>query len=203
MTLHWEAVPSPLQALLRQLMELEVLNPFALAGRTALALRFGHRQSIDLDLFTTDNFSAEEITDELVARIGFGHAAVTTNSISGSVDGIKIDLLAHRYGAISPVEVIKGVRLHSIADNAAMKLNAMANRGSKKDFWDIRELLAHFTKNQLLGFFAQKYPHASVWGVEKSPVYFEDAEGDPDPVDLRQRSWSEIKQAILSAVQMS
>lgn len=200
MTLHWEAVPPPLQTLLRQLMDLEVLNPFALAGGTALALRFGHRQSIDLDLFTTDNFRADEITDELVAQIGFGHAAVTTNSISGSVDGIKIDLLAHRYGTISPVEVIDGVRLHSIADNAAMKLNAMANRGSKKDFWDIRELLEHFTKNKLLGFFAQKYPHASVWGVEKSLVYFEDAEGDPDPVDLSQRSWPEIKQAIIAAV---
>lgn len=202
MKLHWEAVPRPLQALLLQLMELKVLAPFSLAGGTALALRFGHRQSIDLDLFTDQNFSAEQIAQELVGAIGLGDTAVTTNTISGFVDGIKIDLLAHRYAEIAPRENLEGVRLYALADNAAMKLNAIANRGSKKDFWDLRELLDQFTKNQLLEFFAAKYPSASLWAVEKSLGYFEDAESDPDPIDLRGRDWPEVKTCIQAALKM-
>ncbi len=100
-------------------------------------------------------------------------------------------------------EAVAGTRLYSLADNAAMKLNAISNRGSKKDFWDLRELLEHFTKEQLLNFFAQKYPTRSLWAVEKSLIYFEDAESDPYPIDLRNRDRAEVKRGILAAARMS
>ena len=84
-------------------------------------------------------------------------------------------------------------------DCAAMKLNAIANRGCKKDFWDCAELLRTFSRDELLGFCAGKYANDSLWNVEKSLVYFDDAEGEPDPRDLRGQTWEDIKQIIRQA----
>lgn len=78
-------------------------------------------------------------------------------------------------------------------DIAAIKLNAITNRGCKKDFWDLRELSEHFTRAQLLEFYERKYPQANLWAVEKSLSYFDDAESDPDPICLRAYSWKQIK----------
>ena len=45
--------------LLKELMTLDELKQFALVGGTILSLRFGHRLSIDLDLFTNQPFDSE------------------------------------------------------------------------------------------------------------------------------------------------
>jgi hypothetical protein len=81
-------------------------------------------------------------------------------------------------------------------DIAAMKLNAIANRGRKKDFWDYALLLKHFDRESLLGFFQKKYPNSSRWNLEKSLCYFEDAEREPDPMDLSGQTWEQVKTAI-------
>ena len=150
-----------------------------------------------------DPFPSMQLAEKLGREIKLENAEIAANAISGFGVGIKVDLIAHRYDQVAPIETVGGTQLYSLADNAAMKLNAISNRGSKKDFWDLRELLDHFTKEQLLNFFAQKYSTGSLWAVEKSLVYFEDAESDPDPIDLRNRDWAEVKRGILAAARMS
>lgn len=196
MSLRVQAVSPHLWRVLQRLMSLSPLQPFYLVGGTALALRYGHRMSEDIDLFTHGSFDAVELSDFLVGECGLTEFSVEANTILGVIDGIKVDCIAHQYPLLAEVETAEDVRLLAVEDIAAMKLNAITNRGSKKDFWDVYELMQHFSRETLLGFFEQKYPQASCWGLEKSLVYFEDAELEPDPVCLKGRKWEEVKAAI-------
>lgn len=81
-----------------------------------------------------------------------------------------------------------------------MKLNAIANRGSKKDFFDLAELLGHFTIHQMIGFFTVKYPSTDSFAVIRSLAWFEDAELEPDPIPLAELTWSHVKSVVLETV---
>ena len=59
--LHTSAVEPGTLALLKQLQSFPELKKFALAGGTALALQYGHRKSIDLDLFSTEAFDRQQL----------------------------------------------------------------------------------------------------------------------------------------------
>jgi predicted nucleotidyltransferase component of viral defense system len=203
MNLHTESVSPALLDLLHKLMKDKRLNPFALAGGTALALRFGHRTSIDLDLFTVTAFDSQEAADLLKTFYGMTESETATNTVRGIIDGIKIDLIAHRYSLLSPFVETEGIRMFSCEDIAAMKLNAITNRGCKKDFWDYAELLTVYSRDDMLSFFSRKYANDSLWNVEKSLTYFDDAEVDPDPRDLRGQSWEMIKQTVLASARLS
>jgi hypothetical protein len=87
-----------------------------------------------------------------------------------------------------------------LPDLVAMKLNAIANRGSKKDFFDFAELLDHYPIQQMLGFFSKKYPSTDPFTVIRSLAWFEDAEQEPDPVALAGLTWKEAKARARDAV---
>jgi hypothetical protein len=194
--IHLEAVSKNLLRLLRRLMDDAALQSFSLVGGTALALRFGHRESMDLDLFTDRSFDAPRLAEHLIATCDLQESETSENTVRGVIGGIKTDFLAHRYPLLGEVEILDGIRMFSLPDLAAMKLNAIANRGSKKDFWDYCELLDHFTRDQMLSFCERKYRGDSVWNVQKSLSFFDDADLEPDPRDLRGRSWDSVKRTI-------
>lgn len=199
MKLHTETVSSGLLELLRKLMREELLQPFALAGGTALALRFGHRTSIDIDLFTGTAFDAQGTAELLKTSYGMNEAETAENTVRGVIAGIKTDFIAHRYPLLRPFDETDGIRMFSCEDIAAMKLNAITNRGCKKDFWDYAELLQIYSRDEMLSFYAGKYAHDSLWNIEKSLAYFDDAEGEPDPRDLRGLNWEEVKRIVLAS----
>jgi predicted nucleotidyltransferase component of viral defense system len=196
MSLQQKAVSPDLWSLLIRLMSFQSLQDFYLAGGTALALRYGHRVSVDIDLFTDKPFDAVKLSEALVHEYDLSGLSVEENTILGVIEGIKFDCMAHQYPCIGGVECIEGVRMLAVEDIAAMKLNAIANRGSQKDFWDLYELMQHYSREQLLSFFARKYPEASIWTLEKSISYFEDADLEPTPKCLKARHWAEIKSEI-------
>lgn len=183
--------------LLNRLIVEEALSDFFLVGGTALALRYGHRVSVDIDLFSNAAFDAPRLAELLTQKLQLAEAIVEENAVLGVIDGIKCDFIAHQYSMVVGVENFDGVRLLAVEDIAAMKLNAISNRGSKKDFWDLYELMQHFSRAQLLSFYEIKYPNSSLWSVEKSLSYFEDAEADPNPSCLKERTWEHIKSAIV------
>jgi len=159
------------------------LAGFALGGGTSLALRTGHRLSVDLYFFTEEEFQPEG----LPGRLGLDGAtvlSVSRNSLTMEAAGVKLDLLRHSYKRLRPYEEIDGVRLVSLPDLAAMKLNAIANRGSKKDFYDMVELLGRYSLPEMLGFFAMKYPGTDPFTVIRSLAWFDDADAEPDPISL-------------------
>lgn len=197
--LRFDAIPEPVRILLVSLAPQPALRDFALGGGTSLALRFGHRLSVDLDFFTTQEFSPET----LIASLDISPYTITgraANSLTIDAAGVKLDLLRHAYSLLEPVESIDGISLISLPDLAAMKLNAIANRGSKKDFYDLAELLKRFTIRQMIGFFTEKYPATDPFTVIRSLAWFEDAELEPDPLPLNSVTWKEVKALACAAV---
>lgn len=197
--LRFDAVPESVKALLLRLAPHAALQDFALGGGTSLALRFGHRLSVDLDFFTVREFAPDELFGslELDGATVIGRA---TNSLTVDAGGVKLDLLRHAYRLLEPPERIEGIALVSLPDLAGMKLNAIANRGSKKDFFDLAELLAHFTIQRMIGFFSEKYPSTDPFTVIRSLAWFEDAEMEPDPISLAGLTWDEVKARASEAV---
>ncbi len=198
--LHLDAVPQPVAALFERLSSCDALKPFALGGGTSLALRFGHRLSVDLDYFTPNEFQPQILADALELNEST-ILSLSTNTLSLVFQGVKIDLLRHAYPEVAPIDKIAGHRLISIPDLAAMKLNAIANRGSKKDFYDLSELLQHHTLNEMLHFFSAKYQNTDPFAVIRSLAWFEDADQEPDPIPLSGQTWVKIKNHITETLQ--
>lgn len=96
--------------------------------------------------------------------------------------------------------VENGVVLASPKDIAALKINAIEGRGSKKDFIDVYMLLQHFSLNDILGYYALKYPNHSILMALKSLLYFEDAEPQIMPKMFISTPWDKMKKAIVKAV---
>jgi hypothetical protein len=74
-----------------------------------------------------------------------------------------------------------------------MKLSAIANRGSKKDFFDLCFLLEHYSLADLMRFFKEKFSQEPPFYLLKAITYFEDAEDEFDPEMLIDLSWEEAK----------
>jgi len=190
--LRFDAIPESVTTLLVHLAAHPAMADFTLGGGTSLALRFGHRLSVDLDFFTIREFAP----DELFESLDLDNATVigrVTNSLTVDAAGVKLDLLRHAYRVLEPAERIDGIALVALPDLAAMKLNAIANRGSKKDFFDLAELLNHFTLQQMIGWFMEKYPTTDPFTVIRSLAWFEDAEVEPDPIPLTGLTWNQVK----------
>jgi predicted nucleotidyltransferase component of viral defense system len=202
MTLFKNTVEDKTYQLLQQLMQIPELENFVLVGGTNLSLKFGHRISIDLDLFTNEPFNTQEvftgIITELPQTIKIDERKQT---IWLNIDGIKVDIILHKYPYLKPIEIIDGVRFMSIEDIIPMKLEAMATRGVKKDFWDIGELLNHYSLNQMFEYYQMKYPNSDIGHVILSMTYFVDAEIQKDnPDDLRGITWELVKNKMKNTV---
>ena len=119
-------------------MVLPILDDFYLVGGTALALHLGHRISVDLDLFSNSEFDTQEMIQQLENKISINKIiGEAKNSLNLVIDNVEVDILRHNYPLIEPVSIIDNIRLLSDKDIAALKLSAIARRGSKKDFYDV------------------------------------------------------------------
>lgn len=190
--------------LLNNLMAYPPLSEFYLAGGTALALKYGHRLSVDIDLFIYKPFDQESILVGLQQHFKPDQLQVlniANNSINCIIQNVKVDLLAHQYPAIDKPIIEDNIRLLSIADITAMKIGAASSRGSKKDFFDLHELLQHYSLAEILGFYKQKYAQNDIWFIVRSLTYFEDAEHSEEPIVLHNQKWEQVKLAIINAVE--
>ncbi len=198
--LHTETVSPRLLEILGALMSEPLFDGFALAGGTSLALQIGHRQSIDIDLFGSVEINEHDILAYFAA---FGETIKlrrSSNILICSVDGIKIDIVNYSYPLIEPIICVDGIRMISQPDIAAMKLNAIAGRGSRKDFIDLYFLLRSYSISEMMEFYQRKYPDGSAFLVLKSLSYFDDAEADVQPRMLANVEWRDIKNKILSLI---
>jgi len=199
--LNMEAVSSSLFQLLVKLMDTDELKDFYLVGGTALALYLAHRRSNDIDLFTTKKFDSQLISAKLERMFRLKNVIQEANTVRGFVDDIKVELFTHDYHMIEEIPVIEGIRIAGLSDLVAMKLNAIAGRGSKKDFWDIAYLLDHFSFKEMVSYFEKKYPNANKWHLIKSMTYFQDADNElTEIIDLKKITWDEVKYKILNSL---
>ncbi len=189
--------------LLRTLMLSEELQDFFLVGGTALALQLGHRISVDIDMFTLNDFNSDELIFKLSKHISISSISKSKNSLSLEVldtsendEAVKIDLIKYSYPLINTVAEIDSIRLLSIEDIIAMKLSAVTGRGAKKDFYDIFFLLKSHNLQVMIKYFKFKFPNTNVFQVLKNLVYFDDANLEPDPITIENIEWDTVKKTI-------
>ena len=187
--------------LLKRLMFLPELEPFFLVGGTALALQLGHRKSIDLDLFTTKQFDSFSLIEMLSSNFDITVELEEPNMVITNIEGIKVDFVKMGYPILFPTLEVDGVRMLDIRDIAPMKLKAIAQRGSKKDFFDIYFLLEILTLDAMMELFKLKFKMHEVFHIIKSLTYFEDAEQSADPVLFDSSiTWNRVKTKIQHVV---
>jgi hypothetical protein len=150
-------------------------NNFNLVGGTALALKIGHRRSVDIDLFAAGPFDSRELGRHLLAAYSAAKVSTLTNGVFCFVNDIKIDLLSHQYPLVKDIDITEGIRMASLLDIGAMKLNAIFNSGQRlKDFVDMYSLLEKFTLYELLDACQRKYPDLNINMVKHSLIHFND-----------------------------
>ena len=196
--LHREALGRPQRLLLPRLAPLARHHGFYLAGGTALALQLGHRRSVDFDWFRED-----PIDDPLRLAAGlrtpdfrFETDRVEKGTLYGRASGVRVSFLEYGYPLLRPLREVEGLRLASLEDIAAMKLAAVAQRGSKKDFVDVFALGQHFGLGDMLASYRKKYGVADAGHVLVALAYFDDADRERTPMLLQRQSWPDVKATI-------
>ena len=173
--LHKEAVTGETLALIRKLSADPACKDFNLVGGTALALQLGHRTSVDIDFFTRAEFDVAAMLEHLEKEYRFALQFQHKNTLKGFIDGVFLDLLKHDYPYIEDPITMEGVRMLSMADIAAMKVNAITGDGTRiMDFIDIYFLLDHFTFGEIIDYYSTKYQSRNTFHAVKSITYFDD-----------------------------
>jgi predicted nucleotidyltransferase component of viral defense system len=202
--LHLETVESGTFSILKELMQLSAMRQFDLVGGTALSLKYGHRISVDLDLFTTVPFD-NEVIQEVLSSVYQSNFIIEGRparfGIFAYIKDIKIDIIHHPHPLIRPSQEIGGIRMFSTEDIMAMKIQAILGRGKKKDFWDIAELLTHYSVQDFINFHKEKYSTQNLLiTVPQAMTYFADAEESEDPNSLKGQTWENVKRLIQERV---
>ena len=190
--LQYQTVSTTLLSVLKKWQGYEELTDFRLVGGTALSLLYGHRKSVDIDLF-----SPSDIPDSLNVLIakndniniiinGKYHVAIADSKI-------KVDF-AYWNMEFEDFDSIDGIRMASPIDIFAMKLDAITTRRTQKDYFDIAELIQYFGLRKGFERYNKHFPYS-----KNSQIIFEaiggidDADSSETPVMLKNQKWEEAK----------
>jgi hypothetical protein len=179
---------------------------FYLGGGTAVALHLGHRRSIDFDWFRQ-----EPIVDPLLLaedlRAGgapFVTAWTARGTLYGAAQGVRASFFEYRYKLLAPLTAWPetGCSVASLKDLACMKLSAIAQRGSRKDFIDLYAIAtAGHSLTAMLAEYQEKFEVKEVGHLLYALSYFDDADVERMPRMIRRQTWPEIKQSLQRWVQ--
>src|SRR3989344_2373993 len=173
-------------------------NQWYLAGGTALALQVGHRQSVDLDFFSTQtNFDETELERTLLSTEFWKTTLRRVGTLYGTFKGAKMSFIAYPFFRPSvPLQMCGKIHILRPADIAVMKIIAISQRGRRRDFVD---LYWYCNNREPLGDILNRVPNHypeqkhNLTHFLKSLTYFEDAEADPMPTLFFDVSWKKIK----------
>lgn len=209
--LYYNTVDSLLFDVLKVLMEEKEFDAFRLVGGTALSLYRGHRKSIDIDLFTDALYGSIDFNaiDSFLRKIysyvetndydviGFGKSYFVGKN---EKESIKLDLF-YTDSFIEKLVVIDNIRLATINEIVAMKLDVVSRDGRKKDFWDLHELISDYKAEEMFLLHKQRYPYAHDPSLLKQNFKkFESADDDFDPICLKGKYWELIKLDMIEFV---
>lgn len=185
---------------MKELMAMPELQNFYLVGGTCLSLRYGHRTSIDLDLFSPVNFDVEHIIQVLEKNFKTFQYRNTGNKVGvfGFIGEVKVDFVKHHYFAQIDKPVFEdGIRMYGDRDIMAMKVFAIFKRAQKKDFWDMAELLNHYSIEDVISSYNEKHPNQQLLiSIPQAITYFADADESDAPVSLKGQTWKDVKAFI-------
>ena len=200
--MHEEVLEQKAKLTFDKIADTKTISGFYLAGGTALALQFGHRESIDLDWFSEKPFSIKNLKRELKDLGNFKINSEEKDTLNCVLDDVKLSFFEYPYNILFPLIDYKRIKVADYRDIACMKLEAISSRGSKKDFVDLYFLLETISLTEFLKLFDKKYKGTEYNKLHllKSLIYFKDAEEEPMPKMIEKISWKEVKVAILKKV---
>jgi hypothetical protein len=192
--------PATLELLI-SLQNRDYLRGFNLVGGTALAFYMGHRKSIDIGLFSNFTFDASKLIELIQQDYPLQLFNTASSTIKGSIENINVDIIAHRYPYLNEPSLLDGIRILSVPDLIAMKLNAISVSGQRaKDFIDIYFILEEnmFKMPDMLKFYQIKYNQHGDMHILKSLIYFEDVDLSGWPVLLKKPllKWPDVKKEL-------
>jgi len=136
-----------------ELQSLPCLSSFALAGGTNLALRFNHRRTVDIDLFSSEmmgRIGIEAIQSELekyykeqlinceVIDPEAGNQFYFLRAFIHKTEELIIRVeIIQNIPLLDPFENNEGIRMLSLRDIGLLKLMSASNRKAKKDIYDL------------------------------------------------------------------
>ena len=213
--LFWNTVSTNLKKVLLLLMDAPDLSSFRLVGGTALSLHLGHRMSIDIDLFTDAPYGSidfgliEKTLKETFSYTegDFGGAAGMGKSYligTNKTEAIKLDLYYSMDPFFQNAVTVEGIRMATIDEIVAMKVDVIQRRGRKKDFWDLHEALNTYTIDKMIELHKLRFEwtHDPVL-IQKNFVNFYTTDTDFDPICLKGKVWQFIKDDFEELVQKS
>lgn len=192
---------------LRMLPKLEFLRRdygFYLAGGTALALQIRHRRSIDFDFYTPNHFDPKDLFRKL--KRGFKNISsrhLAEGTLIAAVDDVEMSFFRYEYPRLKKAVRTEYLDLLSVEDIAAMKVIAVVQRGTRRDFVDIYCLLKTMSLEKLLALTRRQYEVFNQYQGLRALTYFKDAEEEEGRrrLDTFERvEWDRIKREIVVAV---
>lgn len=174
-----------------------------LAGGTALAIQIGHRHSYDFDFFTKKEFD-ERIFLQKITKIlpDFELERKDWRTILGYIGKTRFSYFYYQYPLIFKTKKFSGVDLADPRDIAAMKIAAMADRGTKRDFIDLYFIFTVekiLTLSETLKLYDRKFKtlRQNKIHVLKSLSYFEDADKEEMPNMIKTVDWKKVKKFFI------
>ena len=211
--LHYNTLTPLLHSILADLMSTDVCKDFRLVGGTALSLHRGHRMSVDIDLFTDAEYGTVDF-DAIDTFLRSNYSYVDTNNYDvigmgkcyfigdNQLNCIKLDLF-YTDKFIDKTILIDGLRLASIEEIIAMKMDVILRTGRKKDFWDIHELKDNYSISEMNALHEKRYPYTHDRNALKQKFKdFDDADGDFEPDCLRGKYWEFIKLDLIDFLEL-
>lgn len=191
-----QAITPATLTLLRTIGRESYFHKFYLAGGTALALQLGHRLSVDLDFFTPENFDYRQVI-ELLRKMGrFKPTHEKEDTVVGILERVSVSFFHYGYSLLEKPVVYEGAHIIGLKDIAAMKIEAIAGRGIKRDFIDLYFLgQTGLSLQDALRCFKKKYESfdTNIVHILKALTYFRDAEKSEMPKMFKKVSWAKVK----------
>lgn len=196
-----------LPALQRQLWEklagVELVRSFYLAGGTSIALQLEHRESVDLDFFRIDPFDSEKLIQALTPIGPLTINERSEGALTGFLSNVKLSFFSYPYPLIAPLHALEGISVADLQDVVAMKIIAIGQRGSKKDFIDLHAILrTGWNLEAIFKCVQRKFVNQNYNEIHllKSLTHFQDAEEEPMPKMLASVTWPQIKLDLVREV---
>ena len=196
--MFWNVIDQTGQSVLRSILASPPVENCYLAGGTALALLLGHRESIDFDWFTPEQFTPEKIESNLSEKGQLMISEAKPNTFHGILDGVQVTWLHYPRPLLEPpiLADIPQLKIASTLDIGTMKLIAASQRGARKDFIDLYVIAQNgISLASLIERLPDKFPNTSInyYHIVKSLVFFDDAEQEPMPRMLQALEWNMVK----------
>lgn len=209
--LYYNTITPFLKEVLDKLMTIKEFDMFRLVGGTSLSLQIGHRMSVDIDLFSDAIYGSIDFNaiDEVLKKtfkyvdsydygvVGMGKSYFLGND---SEDNVKLDLY-YTDSFIQDFLIVNGVRLATVEEIIAMKIDVILRGGRKKDFWDIHSLISEYRFQRMLDLHKERYPYThDLELIKVNFCKFDDANDDFNPICLQNKYWEVIKLDLLDFV---